>query len=60
MGSASPLAVKSDNESALIARNPGDVFAVWGILHLRNPGANLQYTGSCEAASASQKMTTEG
>lgn len=60
MGLASPLVLKNDNGSALIARDPGDVLAAWGILHLRNPGANPQYAGSCEAAGGTQKKTTQG
>ena len=54
------MVLKNDNGSALIARDPGDVLAAWGILHLRNPGANPQYAGSCEAAGGTQKKTTQG
>jgi putative transposase len=55
----SPLVLKSDNGSAFIAEDTGDLFAAWGILHLRNPHATPQYNGSCEAAGGSQKKTTE-
>jgi len=55
-----PLVLKSDNGSALIAEDTGDLLALWGILHLRNPRATPQYNdGSCEAAGGSQKKTTE-
>jgi hypothetical protein len=54
-----PLVLKSDNGSAFIAEDTGDLFAAGGILHLRNPHATPQYNGSCEAAGGSQKKTTE-
>lgn len=53
-----PLVLKSDNGSAFIARDTGDLLAAWGILHLRSPSATPQYNGSCEAANGSQKKTT--
>ncbi len=54
-----PLVLKSDNGSAFIARETGDLLATWGILHLRSPPATPQYNGSCEAAGGSQKKTTD-
>jgi hypothetical protein len=53
-----PLVLKSDNGSAFIAAETGDLLAAWGILHLRNPAATPQYNGSCEAAGGSHKKTT--
>ena len=54
-----PLVLKSDNGSAFIAGDTGDLLAAWGILHLRNPRTTPQYNGSCEAANGSQKKITE-
>jgi transposase-like protein len=54
-----PLVLKSDNGSAFIAGDTGDLLATWGILHLRNPRATPQYNGSCEAAGGSHKNITE-
>jgi Spy/CpxP family protein refolding chaperone len=54
-----PLVLKSDNGSAFIARDTGQLLATWGILHLRNPRMTPQYNGSCEAANGSQKKVTE-
>ena len=53
-----PLVLKSDNGSAFIARDTGELLAAWGILHLRSPPATPKYNGSCEAANGSQKKTT--
>jgi hypothetical protein len=54
-----PLVLKSDNGSAFIARDTGELLAAWGILHLRNPRATPQYNGSCEAAGGSHKKITD-
>jgi hypothetical protein len=54
-----PLVLKSDNGAAFIARDTGDLLALWGILHLRNPRATPQYNGSCEAAGGSHKKITD-
>jgi hypothetical protein len=54
-----PLVLKSDNGSAFIAGDTGDLLAAWGILHLRSPAATPQYNGSCEAASGSHKKITD-
>jgi hypothetical protein len=54
-----PLLLKSDNGSAFIAQDTGDLLAAWGILHLRSPVATPQYNGSCEAAGGSHKRMTD-
>jgi len=54
-----PLVFKSDNGSAFIARDTGNLLDLWGILHLRNPAATPQYNGSCEAAGGSHKKITD-
>jgi hypothetical protein len=54
-----PLVLKSDNGSAFIARDTGDLLAAWSILHLCNPVATPQYNGSCEAANGSHKKFTD-
>jgi hypothetical protein len=53
-----PLVLKSDNGSAFIARDTGDLLRLWRILHLRSPPATPQYNGSCEAAGGSHKKIT--
>jgi hypothetical protein len=54
-----PLVLKSDNGSAFIAADTGDLLVAWSILHLRSPPATPQYNGSCEAAGGSLKKITE-
>ena len=41
------LVFKTDNGSAFIAGETGELLAAWGILHLRRPAATPQYNGSC-------------
>jgi transposase InsO family protein len=54
-----PLVLKSDNGSAFIDADTGQLLERWGVFPLFSPPRTPQYNGSCEAGNGAMKIRTE-